>query len=66
MLLSAAMMLEWLADRHGDARLQDGAHLIERAVEQVFASGGVRPMEFGGPHGTHDITQAVLQALSGH
>jgi 3-isopropylmalate dehydrogenase len=65
MLLSAAMMLEWLADRHQDARLQDGAHLIERAVEQVFARGGIQPMEFGGPHGTRDITNAVVQALQG-
>jgi 3-isopropylmalate dehydrogenase len=63
MLLSAAMMLEWLADRHQDARLQDGAHLIEHAVEQVFASGGIKPMEFGGPHGTNEITAAVVQAL---
>jgi hypothetical protein len=35
MILSAAMMLDWLADRTGDTRLADGAALIERAVEQV-------------------------------
>ncbi|MGJ7544954.1 isocitrate/isopropylmalate dehydrogenase family protein [Variovorax sp. LT1R16] len=63
MLLSAAMMLEWLADRNGDSALADGAALIERAVEQVFASGQVRPMEFGGTHGTADITRAVVAAL---
>lgn len=63
MLLSAAMMLDWLAQRSGDTRLADGAALIERAVENVFANGTVRPMEFGGPHGTADITHAVLQAL---
>ena len=37
--------------------------MIERAVEQVFANGSVRPMEFGGPHGTADITRAVVEAL---
>ncbi|WP_295856869.1 isocitrate/isopropylmalate dehydrogenase family protein [uncultured Xylophilus sp.] len=64
MLLSAAMMLDWLAARPGgDARLADGAALIERAVEHVFASGQVRPMEFGGSDGTVAITRAVVEAL---
>jgi 3-isopropylmalate dehydrogenase len=63
MLLSAAMMMEWLADKHQDSRLQDGAHLIERSVEQVFAKGVVRPMEFGGPDGTKKITDAVVEAM---
>lgn len=63
MLLSAAMMLDWLADRSGDGRLADGAALIERAVAQVFAQGSIRPIEFGGPSGTTDITRAVIEAL---
>jgi 3-isopropylmalate dehydrogenase len=64
MILSAAMMLDWLAGRTGDTRLADAAGLIDRSVENVFASGGVRPMEFGGPHGTRDITVAVTAALA--
>ena len=63
MLLSAAMMLDWLAGRGGDARLSDGAALIERAVEQVFATGQVRPIEFGGSDGTAAITRAVVAAI---
>jgi 3-isopropylmalate dehydrogenase len=65
MLLSAAMMLDWLGHRRGDSRLADGAAAIERAVEQVFASQRVRPMEFGGPDGTASITRAVIEALGG-
>jgi 3-isopropylmalate dehydrogenase len=64
MILSAAMMLDWLADRHADARLADGAALIDAAVQQVFASGAVRPMEFGGVDGTVAITSAVISELS--
>ena len=63
MLLSAAMMLDWLAVRASDPHLAEAAQLIERAVETVFAHGTVRPMEFGGPHGTPEITQAVIAAL---
>ena len=59
----AAMMLDWLGERHGDTRLKDGARLIERAVEQVFSTGQVRPFEFGGTSGTADITRAVIGAL---
>ena len=63
MLLSTAMMLDWLAGRSGDTRLADGAAAVERAVEQVFASGAVKPMEFGGQDGTAAVTAAVIAAL---
>ena len=62
-ILSAAMMLDWLADRHGDDALIDGARAIERAVAAVFAKGGVRPREFGGTSTTADIVRAVVDAL---
>lgn len=64
MLLSSSMMLSWLGDRSGDDRLHEGAALIERAVERVFSLGGIRPMEFGGTHGTAEITRAVLAELA--
>ena len=63
MLLSVAMMLEWLGDRHGDNALHDGAAIIERAIECIFATSLVRPMEFGGSDGTKAITQAAIKAL---
>ncbi len=63
MLLSAAMMLEWLADRHADAALADGARAIEGALEAAFQTGAVRPREFGGASGTADIVRAVLERL---
>jgi 3-isopropylmalate dehydrogenase len=64
MILSAAMMLEWLGQRHQDSRLTDGAALLESAVEKVFSHGTVRPMEFGGTSGTVAVTQAVIEALA--
>jgi 3-isopropylmalate dehydrogenase len=63
MILSAAMMLEWLADRSGDTRLLDAATLIDGAVQQVFASGSVRPFEFGGQDGTVAVARSVVQAI---
>jgi 3-isopropylmalate dehydrogenase len=62
MILSAAMLLDWLADKHGLEAAAEAAERIERAVDKVYAN-GIRPMEFGGRNGTADIAKAVLEAL---
>lgn len=62
MILSAAMMLDWLADKHGIESAAEAGETIERAVDQIYA-GGIKPMEFGGSNGTANITKAVLGAL---
>jgi 3-isopropylmalate dehydrogenase len=62
MILSAAMMLDWLADKHGVEGAAEAGERIERAVDQAYA-GGIKPMEFGGRNGTADIAKAVLDAL---
>jgi 3-isopropylmalate dehydrogenase len=62
MILSAAMMLDWLADKHGLEGAAEAGERIERAVDKVYAQ-GIKPMEFGGSNGTADIAKAVLAAL---
>jgi 3-isopropylmalate dehydrogenase len=62
MILSAAMMLDWLADKHGIEQAAEAAESIERAVDKVYAD-GIKPIEFGGRNGTADIAKAVLEAL---
>lgn len=62
MFLSAAMMLDWLADKHGHAPAAEAALRIERAVGKAYAS-GIKPMEFGGRDGTAAIAKAVTTAL---
>jgi 3-isopropylmalate dehydrogenase len=62
MILSAAMMLDWLADKHDVPAAADAAQRIERAVDEAYV-GGIKPMEFGGPHGTAAIAAAVMKAL---
>jgi 3-isopropylmalate dehydrogenase len=63
MFLSAAMMLDWLSDRHSDVQLQLGARLIEEAVEIALTTGGIVPIEYGGSAGTAEMTSAVIAAL---
>ncbi len=38
-ILSGALMLRWLGERHGDDALVQGAARVERAVEEVLAAG---------------------------
>jgi hypothetical protein len=53
------MMLDWLGERHGVARLGEAAQHIDEAVEEGFATRTLRPMEFGGDQGLKAATQAV-------
>jgi len=62
MILSAAMMLDWLGDKLGIESATEAGERIERAVDQAYAD-GIRPIEFGGSNGTADIANAVLAAL---
>jgi 3-isopropylmalate dehydrogenase len=62
MILSTAMMLDWLADKHGVESAAEAGERIERAVDKAYA-GGIKPTEFGGGNGTADVTKAVMEAL---
>jgi 3-isopropylmalate dehydrogenase len=62
MILSAAMMLDWLGDKHSRPQAQNAALRIEAAVDKAFAK-GLKPCEFGGWDGTAAVAEAVLAAL---
>jgi 3-isopropylmalate dehydrogenase len=62
MILSAALMLDWLAERHDHAGAAEAAERIERAVDRAFIC-GLKPCEFGGDDGTAVVADAVLRAL---
>src|SRR5580693_1164937 len=62
MILSAAMMLDWLANKHDYAPAGAAAQQVEAAVDKAFQA-GIRPREFGGPDGTAAVAKAVLAAL---
>ena len=48
MLLSAAMMLDWLASRGAGQNYADAARELERAVDKAFGA-GLRTPDIGGP-----------------
>lgn len=62
MILSAAMMLDWLGQKNEDEILVQAARGINDAVEQVLAQGPRTP-DLDGNGTTDDVTSAVLKAL---
>jgi 3-isopropylmalate dehydrogenase len=62
-ILSGAMMLRWLGERHADAALVADAARVERAVEDVLGAGEVVPRDLGGTATCTAITGAILAAL---
>jgi 3-isopropylmalate dehydrogenase len=63
MILSAAMMFQWLARRHSDPAAASAADRIERAVQEVLAAGKQLPADLGGTARTSDVAQAVIESL---
>ncbi len=61
--LSAAMMLDWLGERHGIAALGEAAAALDESIDEGFASGRLRPMEYGGDQGLRAVTQSVTELL---
>lgn len=63
MIMSGAMLLQWLGARAGDDRLIGAARAVENAVDAVFAA-GVRTADVGGTADTAAFASAVLDALA--
>ncbi|WP_300035436.1 isocitrate/isopropylmalate family dehydrogenase [uncultured Roseobacter sp.] len=63
MILSAAMMLDWLGLRHDTPALQTDGRRLREAVEAVIAKGRFLTADLGGAAGTEEAAQAVAAEL---
>lgn len=64
-ILSAAMMLEWLGERHGDARLTMAGGNVHRAVSAALADNGrFLTVDLGGNASTTDVVAGVREHLA--
>ena len=64
LILSAAMLLDWMAARHSAPKLAEAGRRITAAVETVLADPAGRTADLGGPLGTADFTGRVIAALT--
>ena len=63
MILSAAMMLEWLGREKAVTEAVHAGALIRTAVDTAFAGGGLKTCELGGDANTAKVFAAVESAL---
>jgi 3-isopropylmalate dehydrogenase len=63
MLLSAALMLEWLGERHGSERCRAAAGHLERTIATGFRTRALHPIEQGGAQTTTEAARAVIELL---
>ena len=64
LILSAAMLLDWLGRRDNDHRLTGAATLIEAAVERVLDDPARRTRDLGGPAGTAAFGRSVCDEIA--
>jgi isocitrate/isopropylmalate dehydrogenase len=64
LILSAAMLLEWLGARHRNNALGTAAKRIEAAVDTVLKDPATRTADLGGKLGTREFAKAVVAGLS--
>jgi len=64
LILSAAMLLEWLGRRHGNPALIAAAGKIEAVVDATLRNPATRTADLGGTLGTRAFAQAVAAGLS--
>lgn len=63
MILSGAMMLEWLGHRHSNPEMVSHANRLRDGVETVLAAGKTLTPDLGGTATTSMASNAVLEAM---
>ncbi len=64
LILSAAMLLDWLAGRHGRSDLSEAATAIRAATDAALSKAETRTADLGGALGTNAFGAAVTAALT--
>ena len=64
LILSAAMLLDWLARKHANNPLAQGARLIEESVDALLEDPARRTLDLGGSLGTKAFTAALCEEIA--
>ena len=63
LMLSATMLLKWIAARHGNNQLAAAAAHMETAVDHALGQPATQTKDIGGPLGTQAFGEAVALAI---
>ena len=64
LILSAAMLLDWLARRHKRDNFAKAARVISDAVDALLAKPETRTADLGGPLGTRSFTKCLIDQMT--
>jgi 3-isopropylmalate dehydrogenase len=64
LILSAAMLLDWMSGKHGNPKLAAAAKDIFQAVEQALENPATRTRDLGGSLGTQAFAEVVAKNIS--
>jgi 3-isopropylmalate dehydrogenase len=65
LVLSCAMLLDWLGRRHHEEHFTAAARLIEQSVDVVLSNPALRTFDLGGPLGTHEFASELCKQMDG-
>ncbi len=65
MILSGAMLLDWLGQKHNDSRLHQAGDMIHDAMTRVFEQDRILTPDLGGAASTADVGAAVARRIAG-
>lgn len=65
MILSVAMLLDWMGEHHGKPALSDAARVMEQAVDRVLEDPARRTADLGGRLGCRAFGEAVAEVING-
>jgi 3-isopropylmalate dehydrogenase len=63
LMLSASMLLDWMATEHKKPALGEAGKCIADAVERALSNPATRTRDLGGTLGTEAFTEAVLSTI---
>ncbi|MEM7253687.1 MAG: isocitrate/isopropylmalate dehydrogenase family protein [Pseudomonadota bacterium] len=66
LILSSAMLLDWLATRHNSNALSQAAAAITQSVEVALADANTRTVDVGGHLGTREFGAVVAASIRAH
>ena len=62
-ILSAKMLMNWLADKHNDNSAREAANRIEKAVDLTLKEGKVLPRDLGGSFKTNEVGNEIAKKI---
>jgi len=62
-ILSAAMLMDWLADKRDDKSAKEAANRIEKAVDLTLKEGKVLPRDLGGSSKTNAVGDEIAKKI---